>query len=94
MCVRAAAGMRGVCEKMDSPEAQAKFLGNFRADSIIEDCEAVRFLFSELKKNVYMCIYIYIYIHDLSHVFFFFHLPAHPDPPHLFRDTALLRAAL
>eukprot|EP00752_Nemacystus_decipiens_P011409 g10133.t1 len=28
--------------EMDSPEAQAEFLGNFRADSIVEDCEAVR----------------------------------------------------
>ncbi|CAN0107709.1 unnamed protein product, partial [Ectocarpus sp. 13 AM-2016] len=28
--------------EMDGPETQAKFLGNFRADSIVEDCEAVR----------------------------------------------------
>ncbi|CAM9802524.1 unnamed protein product, partial [Hapterophycus canaliculatus] len=28
--------------EMSGPEAQAEFLGNFRADSIVEDCEAVR----------------------------------------------------
>ncbi|CAM9394352.1 unnamed protein product, partial [Ectocarpus fasciculatus] len=28
--------------EMDGPETQAKFLENFRADSIVEDCEAVR----------------------------------------------------
>lgn len=28
--------------QMASSEAQAEFLGNFRADSIVEDCEAVR----------------------------------------------------
>lgn len=26
---------------MDDPETQAKFLEKFRADSIVEDCEAV-----------------------------------------------------
>ena len=28
--------------QMDRPEAQANFLEHFRADSIVEDCEAVR----------------------------------------------------
>ncbi|CAM9563167.1 unnamed protein product [Scytosiphon promiscuus] len=32
----------GTLAEMGSPEAQAEFLENFRADSIIEDCEAVR----------------------------------------------------
>lgn len=47
--------------KMDSPEAQANFLGNFRADSIVEDCEAVSFFFfssaemNEMRTPIYAC---------------------------------------
>lgn len=42
LLVRGLACLLPGLSQMGSPEAQAGFLANFRADSIVEDCEAVR----------------------------------------------------
>lgn len=41
--------------QMGNPEAQAEFLGKFRADSIIEDCEAVSMQVREVESFERFC---------------------------------------